>query len=285
VKTNLFITLIVVLVLSSCNLFLSGPSAAIKQLMADSERGDIDAMVNAWSRKAVEEMGADSLRKGAQSFAAIVKKAREQGENLQITKLRDSVQGDRARVFFLYGDPKAQDSVSMGFAMIKEDGKWKVYRGIDVGDESEPFDSSFTPKKSAIADSTPAPDASPLEVLTAPPPPPANSNRAPATNSNSAAPPTSNAPVSAGLRNSKAIRLPKPSLPATAKAAKASGTVLVNVLVDENGNVMTADAVSGHPLLREAAEQAARIAHFQPTLVGGQRVKVKGSISYNFPAE
>jgi len=63
VKANLLITIIAALVLSGCGLFLSGPSAAIKQMMADSEKGDIDAMVKAWSKKAIEEQGVDSVRK------------------------------------------------------------------------------------------------------------------------------------------------------------------------------------------------------------------------------
>jgi len=40
--------------------------------------------------------------------------------------------------------------------------------------------------------------------------------------------------------------------------------------------------VSGHPLLRGAAEQAARGARFSPTLLSGQPVKVSGVITYNF---
>jgi TonB family protein len=84
--------------------------------------------------------------------------------------------------------------------------------------------------------------------------------------------------------NEKAISLPKPAYPPAAKAAKASGTVVVRVIVDEKGNVVSAEAISGHPLLRAAAVQAARQAKFKPTLENGRPVKVTGTLNYNFVA-
>lgn len=94
--------------------------------------------------------------------------------------------------------------------------------------------------------------------------------------------PTPRAPISGGVLNGKAISLPKPGYPAIAKAAHASGTVVVQVLIDENGNVVSANAVSGHPLLIQAAVSAARQARFSPTKLSGQPVKVTGVIQYNF---
>ncbi len=88
--------------------------------------------------------------------------------------------------------------------------------------------------------------------------------------------------VSGGVLNGKAISLPKPPYPQIAKTARASGTVSVQVMIDENGNVISASAVSGHPLLRAAAVQAARSAKFTPTKLSGQPVKVTGVINYNF---
>jgi protein TonB len=91
--------------------------------------------------------------------------------------------------------------------------------------------------------------------------------------------------VSAGVLNGKAITLPKPPYPAAAKAVQASGTVVVHVVIDEQGNVVTATAVSGHPLLRAAAASAARGAKFSPTKLSGTPVKVSGVITYNFVPE
>ena len=93
------------------------------------------------------------------------------------------------------------------------------------------------------------------------------------------------APISGGVLNGKAISLPKPAYPPIARAAHASGTVVVQVLIDENGNVVSARAVSGHPLLQAVAVGAARQAKFSPTKLSGQPVKVTGVIQYNFVAQ
>jgi protein TonB len=94
--------------------------------------------------------------------------------------------------------------------------------------------------------------------------------------------PKPRAPISGGVLNGKAISKPQPAYPAIAKAARASGTVTVQVTVDEQGNVISARAAGGHPLLQQAAVAAARQARFSPTLLSGQPVKVNGVITYNF---
>ena len=91
--------------------------------------------------------------------------------------------------------------------------------------------------------------------------------------------------VSGGVLNGKAISLPKPPYPPAARAAHASGQVAVQITVDESGNVISAAAVSGHPLLRSAAVAAAREAKFSPTLLAGKPVKVTGTVIYNFAEE
>jgi TonB family protein len=101
-----------------------------------------------------------------------------------------------------------------------------------------------------------------------------------------AAPPsTKSLTVSGGVLNGKAISKPDPVYPPVAKAARASGAVTVQVTVDEAGKVISAKAVSGHPLLRAAAEAAARQARFSPTLLSGKPVKVTGVLIYNFTLE
>ena len=93
------------------------------------------------------------------------------------------------------------------------------------------------------------------------------------------------APISGGVLNGKAISLPKPAYPPIARAAHASGTVVVQVTIDENGAVISASPISGHPLLTQAAVNAARQARFSPTKLSGQPVKVTGVIQYNFVAQ
>lgn len=88
--------------------------------------------------------------------------------------------------------------------------------------------------------------------------------------------------VSGGVLNGKATSLPPPSYPPAARAVGAGGTVSVQVLIDEQGNVISAAAVSGHPLLQGAATDAARQATFSPTLLSGQPVRVSGVITYTF---
>ena len=98
-------------------------------------------------------------------------------------------------------------------------------------------------------------------------------------------PPAAPKTISGGVLNGKAVSLVRPPYPPAARAVHASGVVQVQVLIDENGNVISASAVSGHPLLKQSAEQAARASKFSPTLLSGQRVKVSGVIVYNFSAQ
>jgi bla regulator protein blaR1 len=88
--------------------------------------------------------------------------------------------------------------------------------------------------------------------------------------------------IQGGVLNGKALSLPQPQYPAIARAAKASGTVNVEVLVDELGSVIAAHAVSGHPLLQSAAVSAARQAKFTPTSVNGEPTRISGILTYNF---
>ena len=88
--------------------------------------------------------------------------------------------------------------------------------------------------------------------------------------------------VSGGVLNGKAMSLPKPNYPPAAKAVRASGDVNVQVTIDEKGNVISASAVSGHALLRQVSEQAARSAKFSVTYLSNQPVKVTGIIVYKF---
>lgn len=90
------------------------------------------------------------------------------------------------------------------------------------------------------------------------------------------------APISKGVITGEAIYLPKPQYPATAIAVNAQGDVSIQVLIDEEGRVISAKPVSGHPLLRAAATGAARSAKFRPTLLSNQPVKVTGVIVYKF---
>jgi TonB family protein len=89
-------------------------------------------------------------------------------------------------------------------------------------------------------------------------------------------------PVSGGVLNGTALHLPPPTYPDAAKRMRTQGVVSVDVILDETGKVVAANASSGPAILREAAVQAALKAKFSPTKLSGQPVKVSGVINYKF---
>jgi outer membrane biosynthesis protein TonB len=91
--------------------------------------------------------------------------------------------------------------------------------------------------------------------------------------------------VSGDVLNGRAIRLVTPTYPKIARAAHASGPVNVQVLIDDEGKVIAAHAVSGHPLLFGAAVAAARESEFTPTTFKGEPACVNGIIVYNFVSQ
>ena len=88
--------------------------------------------------------------------------------------------------------------------------------------------------------------------------------------------------VASSVLTSKAISLPQPQYPQMAKQIHLQGSVTVQILVDEQGRVISAQTVSGHPLLLAAAKEAALRARFTATILSGTPVKVQGVITYNF---
>jgi TonB family protein len=89
-------------------------------------------------------------------------------------------------------------------------------------------------------------------------------------------------PIEAGNLNSKATSLPKPVVSEEAKRVKAIGRVTVRIVIDENGKVISAQAIDGPTALREACEAAARQATFEPTVKDGITLKVTGVLTYDF---
>ena len=84
------------------------------------------------------------------------------------------------------------------------------------------------------------------------------------------------------ILNSRALLLPKPQYPSMARNIRLQGKVSIQVLIDESGKVISAKAVSGHPLFIGESQRAAMMARFSPTTINGQAVKVSGVITYNF---
>lgn len=88
--------------------------------------------------------------------------------------------------------------------------------------------------------------------------------------------------ISCRYINGLASDLTLPKFPSAARVLNAKGAVLVDSLVDKNGNVLSAKAVSGHPIFYKVCEDAAKASKFNKTTVNGKPVKVSGMILYNF---
>jgi TonB family protein len=117
-----------------------------------------------------------------------------------------------------------------------------------------------------------------LAAVNAPPPPAPPSKGVP--------PQTASSPkklsVSGGVFHGSATKKVQPAYPAIARAARAKGAVQVEVTISERGEVINAQAISGHPMFREAALQAAKQWRFKPTELSGKPVKTQGIITFNF---
>jgi TonB family protein len=114
-------------------------------------------------------------------------------------------------------------------------------------------------------------------VFMAPPPPPSVT---PTAETGEETPKRLN--VSGGVLQGNAIKKVQPPYPPIAKAARASGPVQVQITISETGEVIEASVINGHPLLRDAALQAARQWLFAPTELSGVPVKVQGILNFNF---
>lgn len=248
--------------LTGCFL-ISTPTAAVKSFIAATQKGDVDGMTKLFSSKAIQKIGLDKIRADNQSFADTAKRAAASGGSFRMEDILESSTSAGARVSFLYKNET--QSLKFVFNLSKESGAWKIDSIGDPGMEG------------GIGLDTPT--ESP--VLQEPPPLPPPSVKG-GTETKTA---TGSKTISGGILNGKAISLPQPAYPSVAKAVKASGTVMVQVLVDEKGNVVSATAVSGHPLLRAAATAAARSAKFSPTKLSGEPAKVSGVIAFQFSPE
>ena len=88
--------------------------------------------------------------------------------------------------------------------------------------------------------------------------------------------------VEGGLLQTKTIDQSSPAYPSYAKVARVSGTSVVKVEVDEDGQVVKAHALTGFGMLPEAAEKDALDTRFPVTRLSGVPVRVTGVIIYKF---
>ncbi len=89
--------------------------------------------------------------------------------------------------------------------------------------------------------------------------------------------------ISLGVVNGRVINLVRPDYPKSAISVGARGTVAVEVLINERGEVIRAKALSGNPLLIANSIKAAKLSKFEPfVLENGEAQKVSGIILYNY---
>ena len=82
--------------------------------------------------------------------------------------------------------------------------------------------------------------------------------------------------------NGKAIKLVKPPYPTELLSERKKGAVNVLIVVNEIGEVISAEAVSGYKGFRQVAEEAARKSRFKQFIRCGKAAKVMGTVVYNF---
>lgn len=94
--------------------------------------------------------------------------------------------------------------------------------------------------------------------------------------------PTQHVRISTGVLNQNALHKVPPVYPAGARAAHIEGTVLLHILLDQNGNVEDLQPVSGPPELQPAALDAVRQWTYKPFILNGNPVPVESQVMVNF---
>jgi protein TonB len=90
------------------------------------------------------------------------------------------------------------------------------------------------------------------------------------------------------VRASSLLKAPRqtnsidPEYPPLARETQIRGTVVIEAVIDEHGNVVKARVVSGHPLLTGAALKAVQQWKYEPTSLNGQPVSVVMQVQVHF---
>ncbi len=115
-----------------------------------------------------------------------------------------------------------------------------------------------------------------------PPPPPPRAIPTPTPTPPPAPTPVKPVRMTSHLLQGNAINKVQPPYPEIARRAGIQSPVQVQIMISEDGRVLTAEVLSGHIMLREAARQAALQWRFRPTILNGVAVPVTGIITFDF---
>jgi periplasmic protein TonB len=88
--------------------------------------------------------------------------------------------------------------------------------------------------------------------------------------------------VGSNLKAPRQTHSVQPEYPPLARQTHVWGTVTVNAVIDEHGNVVQARALTGHPLLIQAALNAVLQWKYEPTLLNGTPVAVEMEVTVHF---
>jgi protein TonB len=88
--------------------------------------------------------------------------------------------------------------------------------------------------------------------------------------------------VSQGVMQGLTLTKVPPHYPEKARKKRIQGIVLLHVLIGKDGNVETAELVSGHPMLAPAAIDAVKQWKYKPYLLNGNPIVVETEIQVNF---
>jgi periplasmic protein TonB len=88
--------------------------------------------------------------------------------------------------------------------------------------------------------------------------------------------------VGGGVKAPRLIFGPEPVYPILARHSKISGAVVIDAVIDTQGNVAEMHPTSGNPLLLLAAMEALRHWKYEPTILGGQAYPVRLLVTITF---
>jgi protein TonB len=88
--------------------------------------------------------------------------------------------------------------------------------------------------------------------------------------------------VGQGVKAPRLILGPQPVYPVLARQARVSGAVVIDAVIDTQGNIVEMRTVSGHPILALAAMEALRHWKYEPTILGGEAIPVELLVTLTF---
>ncbi len=147
---------------------------------------------------------------------------------------------------------------------------------------AEPREMAEPPRLEGQAAAPISTRALPGQTAAVPPPPVAQTPVQPPPQQASARPAQQNIRIGGNVEEAVVLRRVQPVYPALARQARVSGTVRVAATIGADGRVKKATALSGPPLLKQAAQEAVQRWQYQPGKLNGQPVEVTTQVDVSF---